>query len=320
MNYLQLDMEEIDITDERFRISYFQSITSLAESISRMGVIQPVVVTERDGKYVIVCGWKRTLAGKDVGLKEIPALVWDENSDRKAYLTALDEYLSSKILSIVEKAESLKKLKTLGLDDATILNEFCNRLGIPANPVFMALYSRFSQMDKNLKRLIGENGFSLQVVQLLLELDPLPESDLMPYLILLGRNKQKQILEDLYEIGRRENNSSEQILKNREILHAAKNNSLSALQKAEGIRAALQKLRYPQYYKWKHSFESMVRRLRLPGDTNIDHSPFFEEDQIDVKIRFRNIEDYEKKIDFLSGLISNEEFKKLLEQFGHGQQ
>jgi len=316
MNYKYLNIEEIDFADDRFRISYFQPVGALAESILRVGVIQPVVVAIRERKYVLVCGWKRALAGREIGLKKIPALVYDEENDQKVYLTALDENLSLRSLSLVEKAECLKKLRSFGLDDKTLVRKYCSKLAVPAKPAFLDIFLKIAGLDENMKRFISEQDISFQVVQLLLEFDSKIWSDLMPYLEPLGQNKQKQLLEDLYEISRRENISPELILKNKKILLILNNKNLSMLQKADKIRLALQKQRYPQYYSWKDLFESYVGRMGIPGDMHIDPSPFFEDDQISLKFRFKSRAEYEKKLSFLTDLTSHEEFTKLLEKFG----
>ena len=319
MNYEYLNMEEINFTDDRFRISYFQPVRALAESILRAGVMQPVVVAIRDGKYVLVCGWKRALAGREIGLKKIPALVYDEKNDQKVYLTALDENLSSRSLSLVEKAECLTKIKSFGLSDETLVRKYCSKLSVPAKPAFLDIFLKIAGLDEDMKRFISEQDISLQVVQLLLEFNSKIWSDLMPYLESLGQNKQKQLLENLYEISRRENIPPELILKSKEILPILNNKNLSVLQKADQIRLALQKQRYPQYYSWKDLFESYIRRMSMPGDIHIDPSPFFEDDQITLKFRFGNRKEYEKKLSFLTDLTFHEEFTKLLEKFGHEQ-
>jgi hypothetical protein len=56
--------------------------------------------------------------------------------------------------------------------------------------------------------------------------------------------------------------------------------------------------------------------MGIPGDMHIDPSPFFEDDQISLKFRFKSRAEYEKKLSFLTDLTSHEEFTKLLEKFG----
>jgi len=46
------------------------------------GVIQPIVVTEKEGYYSIIAGERRWRAAKQAGLNEIPAII-REDDDRK---------------------------------------------------------------------------------------------------------------------------------------------------------------------------------------------------------------------------------------------
>ena len=53
-----------------------ENLKSLAESIKRKGVLQPVLVVKLDnGKYQLVAGERRFRATKIAGLAEIPAIV-----------------------------------------------------------------------------------------------------------------------------------------------------------------------------------------------------------------------------------------------------
>ena len=58
------------------------TLEELADSIKMYGVIQPIVVTEKEGYYSIVAGERRWRAAKIAGLTEIPAIV-RENDEKK---------------------------------------------------------------------------------------------------------------------------------------------------------------------------------------------------------------------------------------------
>ena len=59
-----------------------EAIEELAESIKIYGIIQPIIVTKKDGFYEIVAGERRWRAAKKAGLTEIPCIV-RENDERK---------------------------------------------------------------------------------------------------------------------------------------------------------------------------------------------------------------------------------------------
>ena len=67
-----------------------ESIEELSKSIERYGVIQPIIVTKKDGYYQIVAGERRWRAAKKAGLKEMPCIV-RESDERKNKEIALIE-------------------------------------------------------------------------------------------------------------------------------------------------------------------------------------------------------------------------------------
>jgi ParB family chromosome partitioning protein len=86
-----------------------EGIDELAESIRRVGVIQPLVVMEVDGGYEVVAGHRRLLAARRVGLVALPCLV---RSARDADPTALKlhENLYRQELTPVEEAAFFAEL------------------------------------------------------------------------------------------------------------------------------------------------------------------------------------------------------------------
>ena len=83
-----------------------EALESLADSISAMGVLQPIVVRENiqyPGTYEIIAGERRWRAAKMAGLSEIPAIVL-ESDDMKTAQMALVENLQRENLNAIEEA------------------------------------------------------------------------------------------------------------------------------------------------------------------------------------------------------------------------
>lgn len=91
------------------------SLTSLAQSIERHGVLQPIVVRKiqntalTDDKYSIISGERRWRASKIAGLTEIPVIVKDI-SDSDVAAIMLVENLQREDLNPVEQAQGFKRL------------------------------------------------------------------------------------------------------------------------------------------------------------------------------------------------------------------
>lgn len=86
-----------------------EKLDELADSISKHGVIQPIIVTKKDGIYQIVAGERRWRASKQAGLSKIPAIIrnYDET---KIMEVALIENLQREDLNPIEEALGYKSL------------------------------------------------------------------------------------------------------------------------------------------------------------------------------------------------------------------
>ena len=92
-------------------------LEDLAESIRAQGVVQPIVITPKEGKpsktgaaYVIVAGERRWRAAQRAGLIEVPVVVREVKGDRQLLELALVENVQRADLNPVEEAEAYRTL------------------------------------------------------------------------------------------------------------------------------------------------------------------------------------------------------------------
>ena len=119
--------------DQPRKVFNQESLEELAESIKTYGVIQPIVVTKKDGYYAIIAGERRWRASKIAGLEEIPAII-REDDERRNKEIALIENIQREDLNAYDKALGIKNLmleynltqeqvaKTLGRSRSSIAN------------------------------------------------------------------------------------------------------------------------------------------------------------------------------------------------------
>ncbi len=84
-------------------------IEELMSSIKEKGIIQPIIVREKNDRYEIIAGERRCIAAKNAGLKDIPCIEMNV-SDNEAMEIALIENLQRKDLGIFEEADGLNGL------------------------------------------------------------------------------------------------------------------------------------------------------------------------------------------------------------------
>ena len=85
------------------------ALEELSQSIRSYGILNPLTVRCRGGRYELVAGERRLRAAKLAGLEEVPCIVLDVNM-QDASLIALIENLQRRDLDFVEEAVGLSRL------------------------------------------------------------------------------------------------------------------------------------------------------------------------------------------------------------------
>jgi len=92
-----------------------ERLLELVESIREHGIIQPLIVRKRDGKYELIAGERRWRAAEQLGLKEAPVIV-REAGDQEVLELALIENIQREDLNPIEEAVAYQRLsKEFGL-------------------------------------------------------------------------------------------------------------------------------------------------------------------------------------------------------------
>ena len=86
-----------------------KALEELSQSIRNYGILNPLTVRCRGGKYELVAGERRLRAAKLAGLAEVPCILLDVNME-DASLIALIENLQRRDLDFIEEAVGLSRL------------------------------------------------------------------------------------------------------------------------------------------------------------------------------------------------------------------
>ena len=103
-----ISIESIDPNPRQAR-SELGNIDELMLSIKEKGVLEPILVRPKAGRYEIIAGERRYVASKRAGLREIPCIEM-RVEDNEAMEIALIENLQRKDLDVFEEADGLKAL------------------------------------------------------------------------------------------------------------------------------------------------------------------------------------------------------------------
>lgn len=86
-----------------------QALEELADSIRTLGLIQPITVKPKDGKYLIISGERRWRAAQAAGVEMVPAYIRDVD-DTNLHAMALVENIQRQDLNSIEVALGLQRL------------------------------------------------------------------------------------------------------------------------------------------------------------------------------------------------------------------
>ena len=130
--YCDIDLIHPNPYQPRFEINE-QELEILKESIARRGVLQPIIVTPKNGEYQILAGERRWRAAKKAGLQKVPVIARDADAKEQLFV-ALIENLQRKDLNCVEEAEAYRCLKEdFGLTQEEIAKQVGKKRATVAN-------------------------------------------------------------------------------------------------------------------------------------------------------------------------------------------
>ncbi len=109
-NVREIEIVKIVPNPHQPRINFDkEKLEDLAASIKTHGIIQPIVVSFKEGQFEIIAGERRFQAAKLAGLKTVPVIVREATEQQKLEL-AIIENIQRHDLNLIEEAQSYLKL------------------------------------------------------------------------------------------------------------------------------------------------------------------------------------------------------------------
>ena len=131
-----------------------RELRALADSIARYGLLQPLTVRRREGRYELVAGERRLRAARMAGLERVPCRLLEADEELSGVL-ALVENLQRQDLDFVEQARGIEALiRRYGLRQ----EEAARRLG--KSPSAVANKLRLLKLPEDVLEGLREAGLS----------------------------------------------------------------------------------------------------------------------------------------------------------------
>lgn len=155
-----------------------EALRELSESIKAYGILNPLTVRLRGGRYELVAGERRLRAAKLAGLREVPCTLVDVNMEG-ASLIALVENLQRRDLDFIEEAIGINQLIIMfGMSQ----EEAARRLGKSQSAVANKL--RLLKLPRDILETLRDNSLSERHGRALLRLPTASEQrDALDFII-----------------------------------------------------------------------------------------------------------------------------------------
>lgn len=107
-----VDIKKVEPNREQPRKNFDEdALIELSESIKQFGVLQPLLVQDKNSYYEIIAGERRWRAAKLAGLKEVPVII-KNLTDQEVVEISLIENIQRENLNPIEEAIAYKRLLT----------------------------------------------------------------------------------------------------------------------------------------------------------------------------------------------------------------
>ena len=172
-NVAEIDINHIEPNRSQPRKQFSEgALEELAQSLRQYGMIEPVVVRQKEDYYELIAGERRWRAAKIAGLKIIPAVLKDWDS-AEAFEVALVENLQRENLNPMEEAAGYARLaEEFGLSQ----EEIAAKVGKSRPAVANAM--RLLSLDERVKEFVSTGKLSAGHARTLLPLDGDKQFDL----------------------------------------------------------------------------------------------------------------------------------------------
>ncbi len=297
-----------------FSFSFEPDIDELSKSINECGLVRPPLLRKKGAALEVVCGFRRVLACKSLGLSEIEALVCesDELSREKCLWISLIDNDPPGRLSPVECAIALTKFSEAGYGANRLAGEIAPMLGLPPSRRYVEDYTEMLSLEREVLRAVHDGSFGVEQALCLRRLEK--DARLPVFGILrsckANLNETRELVSLIPDVAAIRGVSVSALVES-ELAAIAGDESTPPRKRLERLRTSLRCARYPRLTETESAFEREVDAMRLGERCRINPPKHFEGDEITITVRAESADSVEKVLASLSSPETRDGLRKL---------
>ncbi len=298
------------------RLPWDQPGPHLERLVQAAGVVTPLRLEARpDGAFRIVSGYRRCLVAGKLGLERLPALVVRGEPARLFLSAVCDNMSSGSGLELNERAEVVARLlRDFRYTEGRLIAEILPLLQVPATahqlrqlqlvadlpaPVRKALSTRLTLDSARILK-----AWSAEDAAFFIDLADRYQ---------LGTNKQKQILELLEDLRRKEAQTVREIWETSGAASVEGEDGLAPADRFQRFRRLLRQRRFPVLSQYEERAEALQQALSLPAEVQLRLPPYFEGEQVEFLLRVSSPVQLRSVLDRLEAAANRSEMEGLFD-------
>ena len=285
MYFEEVDIREIDFEDDRYRILNPVDSSDLEESIKEFGLINPVKLIKINNAYKVVAGWGRLSAIKKLKYKKAPANIYLEDelpADALYKVIYIDNRHRSNDLLKAELINRIQKESQLGQDE--LINDVLTYFELNPSISNLKRYSSISTLSDEIKSAYLDDKLSFEQLHMLSEIKNSEDrTDIFRCFLAsfkFNNNESRDLIKDLIIIKQRDNISIKKIW-------GLIKEDLGEKVNKNDLRKVIKKICYPKLTGVEKSYQKRLNELTLSDNVRIVNHPYFESNDLEVRIRFK---------------------------------
>ncbi|OPY81469.1 MAG: hypothetical protein A4E65_01129 [Syntrophorhabdus sp. PtaU1.Bin153] len=284
---MTIPLDHINLHDRRFCISHPLEDYLLLGSIRKLGIIHPLILLNVT-PFIVVTGFKRLAAARELGFAAIPAIPVDLD-ERKALLYVIHDNLT-RDLNLVEKAHAIDKAFHMGFEEDD-LHEMMTLLGFQHHKKVLTHLEAIASAEETVKDFIVTHSLAMKSTRYLFGFN-VEERGVIIHALSRFHVTESMIRETLEMLS---------LLKVR--TGAIPIEDLNEAADGKDLERRLKDRTHPSLSALHRKLQSIRQQAALPPHMDIGVDPFFEKEYIDIRIKVKSDKDVAEAVEKLHALI-----------------
>lgn len=314
MVYRLIKLSDLNLEDRRFRFTLNPVDQRLLRSVGAIGVLQPVIITARQDRQVLVDGWRRVEAARSCGLEKLPALeIAEKIGDLAVFMVAFFENYGQRSFSLAEKSLAIRKFFDFRLGAHEIIGRILPLLELPPEGRMLELMLEVSLLEERFLQVIHRRDWKPVTAELLLSFSQAERDWLLSLVEKLTHNQQREVIENFYSLKRKTGKSLEDLAREKKLAGPIGRLLKREISAADRLLTILKEENSPLLSGLCRAIEAEVRNLKLPEKVRLDYDRSLEKPVLRISFEAGEVTDVKKALQSLSGILENREWQRLFQ-------